>query len=168
MKALIVIAGFICISTYKVACSTNSENSQEIISEENEANDAVPSPNRTEDEINKFREWQLRFRKIYRNAAEEQAAMEQLLKRTEEIEAHNRLHELGLVTFKRALWEHSDLSDVQRKKNLMGLEVPPEARIDLDSDLDSDQENPKNLPIAPEYVNWTEVGLVGPVNSFQV
>lgn len=163
MKALIVIAVFICISTYKVACSTSSENSQEIISEENKANDAVSSPNRTEDEINKFREWQQKFRKIYYNSAEEEAAMEQILKRIEEIEAHNRMYELGLVTFKRALFEHSDMGEEQRKNNLMGLEVPPEVRIDSDSD--SDQENPRNLPLAPESVNWTEAGLVGPVDD---
>lgn len=152
MKALIVIAGFICISTYKVACS------QEIISEENEG-DVVPSSSRTEEEISEFREWQQRFKKKYRNAAEEQAAMEQILKRIGEIEAHNRLYKLGLVTFKLSLWENSDMSDDQKKNNLMGLEVPPELRSD------SAQGNPRNLPLAPESVNWTEAGLVGPVDN---
>lgn len=157
MKTLIVI-GFICISTYKVACSSSSESNQEIISEEDKG-DAVPRSSRTV-EITKFKEWQQRFRKNYRNAAEEQAAMEQILKRIEKIDAHNRLYMLGLVSFKLALWENSDMADDQKKNNLLGLEVPPELRSD------SAQENsPRNLPLAPESVNWTEAGLVGPVDN---
>lgn len=113
----------------------------------------------TPEEKNQFTKWRKSHRKRYRSQAEEEEAMEKLLTNKEKIDQHNKLFKEGRVTFTRGLWEHSDMSDEDKQKYLMGLTLPPEPRS---------HPSPANIPqypIGPASVNWREKGLVGPVED---
>lgn len=114
---------------------------------------------RTPEERAKFQAWRAKFKRNYTNDTEEEDAMEKVLTNREKIEAHNKLHDEGKVTFRQALWKHSDLSDSEKRNVLMGLQVPPETR--------SAPVVP-SLPIfppGPESLDWRKTGLVGPVHD---
>lgn len=114
---------------------------------------------RTPEERAKFQAWRAKFRKNYKNGTEESEAMEKMLRNREKIIAHNKLFDEGKVTFRQALWKHSDLSDAEKRKALGGLQIPPQprsARV---------QPGVGSFPEGPEYIDWREVGLVGPVHD---
>lgn len=109
------------------------------------------------EEKKKFKAWRNNFHKQYASQAEEDAAMEKMLANKEKIDAHNKLHDEGKVTFRRGLWKHSDMSDDDKKKFLLGAEPPPETRsAPALPDLQA-------FPSGPDEVDWVTEGLVGPV-----
>lgn len=114
---------------------------------------------RTPEEKIIFTQWRKKHRKQFRNQEEEKEAMEKVLTNKEKIDAHNKLFEQGEVTFKRGLWEHSDMSDDDKKKYLMGLAVPPETRSMPVAP------NIPQYPPGPASVDWKARGLVGPVED---
>lgn len=112
---------------------------------------------RTLSERNKFKAWRNNFKKQYANQTDEDVAMEKMLTNKEKIDAHNKLHEEGKISFRRGLWKHSDMSSEDKKKFLLGLSVPPTVRS---------APVPSNLPVyppGPSSVDWKAKGLVGPV-----
>jgi hypothetical protein len=54
--------------------------------------------------------------------------MENYERIVKEIEEHNRLFELGLVTFKRKLMRYSDWNKKTKYKRLCGARLPPKPR----------------------------------------
>lgn len=114
----------------------------------------------TEEQIAAFQEWKEKFGKVYATQEEEDAAMAKVLKNKGRIDAHNEKFEHGDVQFKRGLFVHSDMSNTEKRKNLMGVAVPP---------TETSKNSPRSLPDIPQfppgpnYVNWAEKGLVGPV-----
>ena len=111
------------------------------------------------DQQEHFRSWARRHRIRYGNQDVEKAAMETMLTNKEEIDAHNERFDAGEVTFKRALWKHSDKTFEEKRQNLMGLAVPPESR--------SAPVPPAlpQFPVGPVTVDWGKKGLVGPVED---
>lgn len=85
--------------------------------------------------------------------------MEKMLTNKKKIDEHNKLFEQGEVSFKRSLWEHSDMSDEDKQKYLMGLTIPPETRS-----LPAAPSLPQ-FPPGPVSVDWRAKGLVGPVEG---
>lgn len=114
---------------------------------------------RSESERIEFRNWKNRFAKKYSSLAEENEAMDKFFENKAKIDAHNELVDQGELTFRRALWEHSDKSDDDKLKDLGGLTPPPESRS-----LPVPPEIPQ-FPPGPDSVDWGERGLVGPVQN---
>lgn len=78
----------------------------------------------TAEEQQIFQEWKEEFRKVYRSEAEESEAMENVLKNKQKIDAHNKLFELGKVSYEQGLFEYSDLSPIQLKMFFHGIKFP--------------------------------------------
>lgn len=115
--------------------------------------------NLTPEDENNFREWQQKHKKTYNSPIEELEAMKKMATNKEQIDAHNKLFDQGLVTFRRGLWEHSDLAPEDKEKMLQGLEIPATIRSLPMSP------NPPQFPVGPPSVDWKAKGLVAPVES---
>lgn len=113
----------------------------------------------TQDERNQFREWKNRFAKKYNSQTEENEAMDKFLENKAKIDAHNELVDQGELTFRRAVWEHSDKSDDDKLRDLGGITLPPVSRS-----LPVAPEIPQ-FPEGPDSVDWGAEGLVGPVQN---
>lgn len=116
-------------------------------------------PQRTQDEKNQFKSWRKQFGKQYKSQNESDDAMEKLLANKAQIDAHNKLYDEGKVTYKRGLWAHSDWSNEDKEKNLLGIKLPTQTR--------SAPVLPRipQYPPAPASVDWRNEGLVGPVED---
>lgn len=119
---------------------------------------AFATGKRTKEERQHFKRWVRQFKKKYCNLAEETEAMEKMLINKLAIEEHNKLFEQGKSSYKRALWQHSDLSKEEKRKKLTGHRDAPD-RITREAD------KYPTFPTGPAAVNWTERGLVGPVKD---
>lgn len=109
-----------------------------------------------------FRDWMKRHKKKYRSHEEKLKAMEKFFKNKEDIEAHNKLYEQGIVSYKRGLWEHSDMSREDKRKFLRGLKVPPEHDSNRDTRAATTS---AHFPPGQHAINWKDHGLVGPVEN---
>jgi cathepsin L len=115
--------------------------------------------NVTPEEKQKFREWRQKFRKHYKSEAEEVEGMKKLAVNKEEIDKHNKLFKQGEKTFKRGLWEHSDLAPEDKAKYLHGV-IPEAAARSLPAMASLPQ-----YPPGPDSLDWRTHGLVGPVED---
>jgi Papain family cysteine protease len=109
----------------------------------------------TQEEKKIFFEWKQKFCKIYKTEEAQDEAMFNFVTNKREIDAHNKLFDLGLVNFKEAPWKQSDLSSSQISECFLGSEAPM---------IPTDKTKFK-LPITrvPSTVDWVDAGLVGPV-----
>jgi C1A family cysteine protease len=119
---------------------------------------SVPAPDKASDDMKIFKDFCAKFNKKYSNEAAEKAAMENVLKAYAEIEAHNKLHEQGKKSYRKALNHHSDLSHEEWEDRGLGY-------IESDEDLRSKRQgdNHEEFPPGPPSVDWREKGLVGDV-----
>lgn len=113
----------------------------------------------TQAERQKFSEWKQKFHKRYKNQTMEEEAMKKLATNKEDIDKHNELYERGMRTFKRGLWEFSDLSPGDKEKYLQGLEQPATTRA-----LPM-MPRPPQYPSGPKTVDWRANNLVAPVEG---
>jgi Cathepsin propeptide inhibitor domain (I29) len=106
-------------------------------------------------EKSSFSEWMQNFPKVYKTTGMQDEALINFVVNKRKIDAHNKLFDLGLVTFKRALWEHSDLSSSQKARSILGGKAPR---------FQADPLAPKLVfKTGPVSVDWIKTGLVGPV-----
>lgn len=115
---------------------------------------------RTPEEQQHFRAWRNKFYKKYVNPADEEAALHRVLRTKDEIDEHNKRHDEGKETYRRRLWEHSDLTKEEKRKYLLGVAVPPKTRS-----LPAIITDIPNYPPGPKSLDWRDKGLVGPVQS---
>jgi cathepsin L len=109
----------------------------------------------SEEGIQDFIKWMEEFGKCYHTEDEQEEALNNFVTNKRKTDEHNKLFQLGLVDFGRALWEHSDMSNSQRSSFL--LESQPTTARETSVGLDL------NLIKAPKWVNWVKAGLVGKV-----
>jgi len=149
MKLFVTLIAFVCI-----ASALPQDNPEE--------SETVRRTFQTLEERNKFNQWRRQFKKNYNSLDDEDEAIAKYLTNKDNIDEHNKLFEEGQVTFKRAIWRHSDLSDEDKISTLMGLAIPPDYETrSLPQPADLPQ-----YPPGPEYVNWVERGLVKtPINQ---
>lgn len=129
---------------------------------------AAPPKNRqksfTSQERQIFQTWKQRHKKSYKSTVDEQKAMTNMLKNLREIEAHNKLYEAGKVSYRRAVWEQSDLNYEEKQKVLIGQKqvqiVGNETKTGrlMASAL-------SKLKATPAEVNWVKAGLVNPIRN---
>lgn len=112
----------------------------------------------TKEERRLFRKWVKEHNKKYKSHAEAEAAFDKLLKNHRESEEHNKLHDQKKASFRRGLWEHSDLTHEERRKRLGGAVTQDPSGKRTTRGVS----NPE-FPAAPDSINWVEKGLVGPV-----
>lgn len=112
---------------------------------------------RTPEEKNHFKAWRKQHGKQYKCQEESNEAMEKFLANKERIDAHNKLHDEGKVTFRQGLWAHSDWSPEEKEKNLRGIQLPKNVRS-----APAPASIPQ-YPPGPDAVDWRKEGLVGPV-----
>lgn len=106
-----------------------------------------------------FREWRKIHNKKYKSHAEELEALEKFTENFREIEEHNKLFARGQVSYKRKLWEFSDMSNEEKRKYLHGVNVPSEIINSRNTG------NHLYFPAGPKSMDWVEKGLVGPVEN---
>lgn len=119
---------------------------------------------RTADERQVFKDWSRRFFKNYRSDEDEFAAMENLLRNKERIDAHNRLYDQGQKSYSMALTEHSDLTVEEVRKYLLGYK---ESSDETAQRFKRESVHPKHAhyPSGPSSIDWRQKGLVGPVEN---
>lgn len=113
----------------------------------------------TREEKKIFREWRKKHKKVYRSQEEESEALEKFLVNMKDIEEHNQLYVDGKVSFKKKLWEYSDLSIEDKRKFLHGIKVPENLRSSRAPG------NFPHFPVGSKTVDWRKKGLVGPVEN---
>lgn len=117
----------------------------------------------TEDGRKFFNQWARHFNKRYKSQTDEDKAMATVLANKREIDEHNQLHDEGKVSFRRGIWEHSDMSSEEKQKFLYGFKSPYQSSRPT-RELPPYPEYPQ-YPTGPSSVDWTERGLVGPVRN---
>lgn len=110
------------------------------------------------EEKEKFLAWKLKFGKSYESEAREQEAMDRVLENLIDIEEHNRLHGLGLVTHLRSLGKYSDRTAEETNKFFPQIEEPME-RSTIWTD------NYPDFPEGPIDLDWRNFGFIGPVKE---
>lgn len=111
------------------------------------------------DQQAKFKEWKAKFNKTYKSPADEQKAMDTMLKNQDEIDAHNQKFKAGKETFQRSVWKRSDLSFDEKKQLLAG------AKASQTNSTKLLQAAPGKFKTAPPSLNWTALGLVHAVDD---
>lgn len=99
-------------------------------------------------------------------ARAEKKAMDNFFRQKKDIDEHNRKYELGEVSFKRALWKKSDLTNEERERKLEGFIIPEyefenfevEERA-ISTGIDS------NYPPGPPSIDFNEQGFVTPIKD---
>lgn len=99
-------------------------------------------------------------------ARAEKKAMDNFFRQKKDIDEHNRKYELGEVSFKRALWKKSDLTNEERERKLEGFIIPEydfenfevEERA-ISTGIDS------NYPPGPPNIDFNEQGFVTPIKD---
>lgn len=109
-----------------------------------------------------FKEWCKKHNKQYKSHGEELTAFEKFSANKAKIEAHNKLYEEGKFSYKRGLWEHSDLSYDEKRKLLTGVKIPVDHQT---ARLSRAASSYPNYLVGPDSIDWTEKGLVGPVEQ---
>lgn len=117
-----------------------------------------PKRERSEKEKIFFAEWKKTHNKMYKSATEEAVAMEILLDLKEEIDAHNKLYDEGKVSYQRGLHEHSDMSDEDWERNLLGYN-------EEEDEAASRAKRAATFPPGPDSIDWTKKGLVAKVEN---
>ena len=113
----------------------------------------------------KFQQWKQKHKKSYQSTADEDKAMENLIKNLREIDAHNELYAAGKTTYTRALWEKSDLSFEEKQQFLSGEKVF-EPRNESTTTLRFVRAaKSRKLKAAPPELNWVKEGLVNPIQD---
>lgn len=115
-----------------------------------------------------FRDWKKKHKKVYRSHAEEKHAMENVMNNNKACEAHNKLYDEGKVSFEQGLFEHSDLSPKEMRRKLLGINFPQEdskSRSKRWNAMFGATATPPEYPNGPKSIDWTELGLVGPVKN---
>jgi C1A family cysteine protease len=126
-------------------------------------NSAPPSKKLSISDLDRqrFQQWKQKHKKSYQSSADEDKAMENLIKNLKEIEAHNELYAAGKTTYTRALWEKSDLSLEEKQQFLSGERVfePRNESTTLRF------VRAAKLKAAPPELNWVKEGLVNPIQD---
>lgn len=117
---------------------------------------------RTEAEKKIFKEWRETHKKEYKTLVLEAEALEKLLINWEKIQAHNKLHDEGKVTFRMGLSEHSDLSDDERIQKMTGFLKRPKKEF---TRIAREANYPQFPKTTETSVNWTAQGLDSPVEN---
>lgn len=102
-----------------------------------------------------FREWVKTHKKQYKSQAEETAALEKFMVAVKEVEEHNKLYDEGKVSFKKKLWEYSDMSHEEKRKYLHGVKVPDDLMRQTRAAT-----NYPTFPAGPKSIDWVKRGLV--------
>jgi cathepsin L len=123
---------------------------------------ALGSCDATAEEKTIFREWRKQHKKHYRSFDEEAEAMEKFLENKQEVDDHNKLYDQGKVTYKKKIWEYSDLSREEKRKFLHGVKVPADHNSNR---YGRSGGNYPHFPTGPASIDWTKRGLVGPVEN---
>lgn len=123
---------------------------------------ALASCEATSEEKKIFKEWRKKHNKKYRSLEEELEALERFLENKQEIDEHNKLYDEGKETYKKGLWEYSDLSKEDKRKYLHGVQVPAEHKA---SRFARAAGNFPHYPHGPASIDWRARGLVAPVEN---
>lgn len=107
-----------------------------------------------------------KYRKNYKSARDEKKAMDNFFRQKEDIDEHNRKYELGEVSFKRALWKKSDLTNEERKRELEGF-IEPEYEFEdflveeraITTGIES------YYPPGPPSIDFNQQGFVTPIKD---
>jgi C1A family cysteine protease len=110
--------------------------------------------NITREEVNIFDNFKNRFSKKYDNDDIEAKSLVNVAMRERNVEKQNQKFSARKSKFKTGIWEYSDLSAEEIKKSMTGLIRKPNAKSFYKSDFPQE---------VPDYVNYTEAGLVSPV-----
>lgn len=121
--------------------------------------------NFSEEEKQIFHEWCRTYDKTYKNFADEQRAMENVLKNKKEVDAHNKLYDQGIESYSQGLWRHSDLSEDEQKKFLYGADEADDEEDERSQLTRSKRASPSDYPAGPPSIDWSQRGLVGPVGD---
>lgn len=116
-------------------------------------------PPPTLSELEEFYAWADVYKKEYKSPRARRCATVKVVYHIREIAAYNKLYDAGQVSFKRALSFMSDLSHIEKKKQLAMKDVEK---------IPVTRQKPVKLPVLPEaieYIDWNEEGFVGPVGS---
>jgi C1A family cysteine protease len=119
---------------------------------------AVVSSEWTAEDKKVFRDWRRIHKKMYKSHAEELDAMEKFMKNYKEIEEHNKLYEDGKVSYRRKVWEYSDMSKEEKRQFLHGVKLRDDARTTRAA-------SSQTFPTGPKSIDWRKKGLVGPVEN---
>lgn len=106
-----------------------------------------------------------KYKKVYKNAKEEIKARITLKAAKKDIDEHNILYAKGKATFKRALWEKSDMSREDRVNLLNRFRIPPKEYADFVVRPRQVIATSAVYPTGPESYNADDLGLVTPVKD---
>ncbi|KAL7014447.1 hypothetical protein ACKWTF_015933 [Chironomus riparius] len=109
----------------------------------------------------RFQLWKQKHKKSYQSTADEDKAMENLVKNLQEIETHNELYAAGKTTYTRALWDNSDLTFEEKQQFLSGEKVfePRNESATLRF------VRAAKFKSAPPELNWVKEGRVNPIHD---